>query len=217
MIPRYLLLPRVKLPHTKPNYVLKAKVISSGLTKVVTRVKKNEYRIENGKPVADLNTYVEDMNTLIGLVRSEIGRSEIVEAERVNHAFATRVCRLKKRIRKMIMSGSCIFITLTFRDDVLNNTSVQTRHDYIKRFLNSLHCEYVANIDYGSQNEREHYHALVRCDKVDPKSYSLGAINFKKVVATSDSGKLANYISKLTNHAIKNSTRGCNIMYSRLK
>jgi predicted RNase H-related nuclease YkuK (DUF458 family) len=212
-----MLIPRVKIPHKRPDFELKAKVISSGLTKVVTRVKKNEYRIEKGKPVIDMETYVEDMNTLIGLVRSENGKLEIEEAERVNHAFANRVHRLKKRIKKMVMSGSCIFLTLTFKDSVLDNTSVQTRHDYIKRFLNSLNCEYVANIDYGSQNEREHYHALVRCDKVDPKSYSLGAINFKKVVATSDSGKLANYISKLTNHAIKSSTKGNSIMYSRNK
>lgn len=212
-----MLLPRVKVPHKKPDFELKAKVISNGLTKVVTRVKKNEYRIEVGKPVVDMETYIEDMNTLIGLVRSETGRNEIAEAERVNHAFAIRVSRLKSRIKKMVMGGNCIFLTLTFRDDVLDNTSSQTRHDYIKRFLNSLGCKYVANIDYGSQNEREHYHAIVQCDEVDPKSYSLGAINFKRVKATSDSGKLANYISKLTNHAIKSSTRGCNIMYSRNK
>ena len=28
---------------------------------------------------------------------------------------------------------------------------------------------YVANIDYGSKNKREHYHALINCEKIDFK------------------------------------------------
>lgn len=210
-------MPRVEVTHRKPNFELKAKVIASGLTKIVTRVKKNSYRIEKGKPVIDIDLFAKDTEVLDELSRSYTGWNEIKEAERVNHAFANRVCRLKKRISQMLNNSNCIFLTLTFTNEVLKNTSVQTRHDYIKRFLNNLNCDYVANIDYGSQNEREHYHALVNCSKVDRKLYQYGAINFERVRSTSDSGKLANYISKLTNHAIKETTRGNSIMYSRNK
>lgn len=210
-------MPRVKVTHSKPNYELKAKVLSTGLTKVVARVKHNVYRINNGKKVPDIEIFIEEYNHCLELSHSEEGRKELKECERVNNAFIMRVYRLKKRITQMLESSKCIFVTMTFTNEVLQNTSVQTRHDYIKRFLNSLNCDYVANIDFGSQNEREHYHALVNCNKIDPKLYNYGAINFERVRSTSDSGKLANYISKLTNHAIKSSTRGCNIMYSRNK
>lgn len=212
-----MLLPRVKISRSEPNYERKSKVINDGLTKLVTRVKKNSYRIEKGKKVYDIEQYIVDYRYLTELSDTETGRLEIEEAERVNHAFVTRVHRLKKRIKNMLLNSNCIFVTLTFRDDVLQNTSSDTRHAYIKRFLNSLNCDYVANIDYGSMEEREHYHALVNCDKINSKDYKLGAINFERVRNTNDSGKLANYISKLTNHAIKETTRGCNIMYSRHK
>lgn len=141
---------------------------------------------------------------------------EYFECERIFNAYRKRSGRLRKRIEDMIVSSDCIFLTLTFIDDVFIKTSLVTRHRYVVRFLKSLNCDYVANIDFGSKNGREHYHALVNCSLVDCKSWFYGAVNFKRVV-NNNALALAKYISKLTNHAIKDSTQNARIIYSRKK
>lgn len=129
-----------------------------------------------------------------------------------------RVSRLKKRVAKMITSAPCCFLTLTFTTEVLSRTSAKTRREYVQKFLNSLECAYVGNIDFGAKNEREHYHALVQSVDVDYKSYSYGRINGRCIrleADTTDHTRVARYIAKLTNHAIKETTRNSYIIYSR--
>ena len=140
------------------------------------------------------------------------------EAERVNNAKYERVKRLKRRISKML-DKPCLFLTLTFSDSKidLNNTKRETRKKYVQRFLNGLGANYVANIDFGEKNGREHYHALVQLSEIDPLAWSYGALNLQRVRSDVDSDvKLAKYIAKLTNHAIKESVYNNRIMYSRI-
>lgn len=140
---------------------------------------------------------------------------EINECQKINKAFYNRLQRLKERVLFIINSGKGIFLTLTFTDCILKNTNAETRKMYIWRFLKSLNCRYIANIDFGAKNHREHYHALVEIESVDNKLYSYGAINFQRVHDTSDSVKLSKYIAKLTNHALKETTKRNVIMYSK--
>lgn len=140
------------------------------------------------------------------------------EAKMVNEASYKRTKRLKDRILNMLESGSCIFLTLTFKDNVLESTSSETRKTYVSRYLKKVSNRYVANIDFGKKNEREHYHALVQCDGVDGKWWreNCGSINFERVNVVLDcETKLAKYINKLTNHAIKETTRRNCVIYSR--
>lgn len=137
------------------------------------------------------------------------------EAKKINHAYYQRVKRLKDRIKTMLCSGQCIFLTFTFTDDVLLNTNAKTRRQKIVRFLKSYNCPYIANIDFGKQNGREHYHAIIQTNYIDYTAYNYGALNGKIVSSTSDNVKLAKYISKLTNHAIKDTTKRNSIIYSR--
>ena len=110
------------------------------------------------------------------------------------------------------------FLTLTFNDSILSSTSPETRRKYVRRFLKSFNCQYVGNIDFGKRNHREHFHALIGTGKID---YSLwntrfGAINGLKVRnSTDDKARLSRYIAKLTNHAIKETTKRSVIIYSR--
>ena len=119
----------------------------------------------------------------------------------------------------MLLNGSCIFLTLTFNDDTLRNTTEKQRRVAVSRYLKQYGCMYVANIDYGSKNKREHYHALINCDKVDFKSWrKYGNINAKRVRnkdIESDKNKLSKYIAKLSNHAIKETTKRSCLIYSR--
>ena len=134
-----------------------------------------------------------------------------------------RKARLKKRISKMIMTNKAIFLTLTFNNSFFSrDTSKVTRRRYISRFLKEQALEYVANIDYGDEHEREHYHAVVvpKGEKIDFKPYrdafDDSNINSKRIKKSEHSNKSVSlYINKLTNHALKESGQYERLIYSR--
>lgn len=138
-----------------------------------------------------------------------------LECGRINHAYRQRVKRLKDNITAMLQSGQCYFVTLTFSDDTLARTTAETRRRYVTRFLKSQSHTYCANIDFGAKNGREHYHGILLADKVNVSDWDkYGFSNAKAICNTDDSVKLAKYISKLTNHAIKDTTKGSRAIYS---
>lgn len=206
-------------PKNKPNYILKAKAISEGYTEIERKISYNNYRIahacvdyyENGE-IIDMKE-IQDENILL---HSMVKDKELfTEARKVNRSSYEKRNRLSKKIESMLSNSNCIFLTLTFTDEILASTSEDTRRRYITRFLKSNCLKYVANIDYGKKNEREHYHAVVVADKIDNKLYPYGAINFERIRITSNSKKLAKYVVKLTNHAIKETTKRAHTIYSR--
>lgn len=144
------------------------------------------------------------------------GFTTLKVANNLNQAKYQRTNRLKKRIQEAVESGSAYFITITFNPQTLNNTNEQTRRKYVSRWLKSLTPFYVANIDYGELNEREHYHAVITSDNKPPKSWPYGFIDILKVKTNdNDTMRISKYISKLTNHAIKHTTKGKRIIYSK--
>lgn len=213
----------------QPNYELKARVIQNGC--VASQRKKS---LASWKHYQAINEAIEtgDITELEKRERAlerascdlEIySQEEIEEAERVNNAGYHRVKRLHDRVLTMLNNSNCIFLTLTFSSDTLANTSEETRRRYITRFLKEQCINYVANIDYGKKNEREHYHAVVipKSDKIDGSLYSLGNIDFERVrnkkndTNEATSKRLAKYVNKLTNHAIKETVRQSRVIYSR--
>ena len=82
--------------------------------------------------------------------------------------------RVRRRITELMVFTPCSFLTLTFTDEVLNNTTEETRRRYVARFLKSISENYVGNIDYGSKNEREHYHAIVEGQDLDLTGWTYG-------------------------------------------
>ena len=153
---------------------------------------------------------------------------EYKEYGRILHAKFARVARLKKRIVDYVYYYDCLFLTLTFNNEVLSSTSSKTRRDYVSRFLKQFGVPYVANIDFGAKNGREHYHAILCTDNIDYHLWKYGLINGIKIrndIKTDEDGvvtsetveRLARYVAKLTNHAIKETTKRCSIIYSRDK
>lgn len=141
------------------------------------------------------------------------------EFSKICNADAKRYKRLKSKINNMLKKHKCVFLTLTFNDETLAKTNQQTRRKYVCRFLKD-YDHYVSNIDYGAKNGREHYHAIVASQDIDfTKWRKYGNINCQKVRVNSKttSGKLAHYVSKLTNHAIKETTKRNAIIYSKPK
>lgn len=152
------------------------------------------------------------------------------EAERINYAFYKRVKRLKSKITAMLNSGKCLFLTLTFTDETLDKTTAETRRQYVRKYLKQFEVPYIANIDFGVKDaytddngnerqgtKREHYHAVIQTDRIDLSEWhKYGAIKLEKIRATqNDNIRLAKYVSKLTNHAIKETTKRACLIYSR--
>lgn len=211
----------------KPNYELKAKVISTGLVDIQKKVSLTFFKcnqevnslLETGEILDNWKPMDKETANYYSLYYKTNYPNEWKEAERVNNASYHRTKRLKDKIESMLASGSCIFLTLTFTDNVLANTSEITRKRYVARFLKSVATFYIANIDYGKKNQREHYHAIVKCDNVDGSYWSnnYGNIDFERInYSETCSVKVAKYINKLTNHAIKETTKQTRIIYSRL-
>lgn len=136
--------------------------------------------------------------------------------DQMNEAYKKRVYRLRQKIYNIVKDNQApVFLTFTFTDEVLATTSEHTRRRYVTRFLKKHCTQYIANIDFGTDNDREHYHAVVS-NKVDLTAWPYGALNGVSIVKRKDSIlALPKYISKLTNHAIKETTKSTRIIYSR--
>ena len=213
------------MSNTKPNYQLKAKVIENGLAQTQREISLTFYKEYQQDFILETTGELLELNKPMDYKAAKILYEyymqncplEYLEAIKVNHAYRERKARLQNKINDMIQNNNCIFLTLTFTNDTLNSTSEDTRKKYVKRYLKSVSSQYVANIDYGAKKEREHYHAIVIGDKINYSFWhKYGAIKGEKIIMQDTTSiKLAKYVSKLTNHAIKETTRRNCVIYSR--
>lgn len=206
----------------KPNYELKAKAIELGYDVLERRISKTKFKYykacinesENGELINE--SLKRQYESMLGYEQILANNELYKEGHKINQASYQRRNRLEKRILKWLEEYNCIFVTLTFKDKVLNATTKETRRRYVTRALKQMSDKYIANIDYGAKNEREHYHAIVVSNEIDNKIWSdYGAINFERIKQSSDSVKLAKYVVKLTNHAIKETTQQNRVIYSK--
>lgn len=200
------------------NYELKAHVLND--YSEVLKLQREHSRLVYLDTYTDVKIDAQYKETVSEMVSYFFDDDEALqiwrEAERINFAYYARVKRLKVRISSMLREGRCYFLTLTFSDATLERVSAKTRRRYVTYFLKSLSDTYVANIDFGSQNQREHYHAVVLADRVDMSAWNcFGFSKALKIASEDDFTPLAKYISKLTNHAVKATTNGCRAIYSK--
>lgn len=201
------------------NYELKSKLIGSSILEEYKKVSKSFYnhnmQIWYDDYVPLDNTYDSTIAMEIDMYYRDTFPVEWKECKRICSAHRHRILRLKRRVEFML-SSKCIFLTLTFNDLTLSKVSSISRKEYVKSFLRSLDCLYIANQDFGKTNGREHYHAIVQCSNVDYSKWTYGAINGLRVRNTTDDVKrVAKYVAKLTNHAIKVTNKRSVIMYCR--
>lgn len=113
------------------------------------------------------------------------------------------------------------FITYTFDDDHLKLCD-RSRKDLIKKSIRSFSSdiEFILNVDYGKKNERLHYHCIVATnDSSDFFSHTKSTypcFTWIELIDFSNSSltKISKYINKLSNHAIKSTTRNSRIYFS---
>lgn len=190
-------------------FSVKADILDCGLDKRVRKANLLNFRYGDRSQKEALETI--------------FGRSAIKITDNLLRARYKRFNRVREHISELLTLEGCnwLFVTLTFSDKTLASTTPQTRRRYVARWLKRVSPLYVANIDFGDENEREHYHAII-CNFVDTdsrKSWNrYGIVNFKRIRLNEKSLKaLPLYITKFTAHAMKESAARGNqrIIYSR--
>lgn len=150
-------------------------------------------------------------------------------AQQLNANAYKRAKRVRERTSEVIKEGKAIWLTLSFSDEVLAQTTPGTRRKYVARFLKSCSDDYVAHKDFGNDNEyidrkgqkrkgtkREHYHALVKSEKIALQGWVYG-VSLAERVRNQDADVLrtSKYIVKLAHHALKETAQTTRLIYSR--
>lgn len=146
--------------------------------------------------------------------------AEWEECEKICKADKARALRLKYKVRFLITHYPAYFMRFSFTDSVFATTSEVTRRRYVSRFLNSLNCPYIANIDFGELHGREHYHAIIGCripkSKLSEWIFNYGTVHAQRVRCSAvGSIRLSKYVSKMCNHAIKETCKRGSLLFSR--
>lgn len=185
---------------------------------IVKEIKKSNYaeymRVVHGVDMSSVMDYETALNTFHSLV-NVCGQEVVEKAFKRAHADSNINTRLRSRIEFMLNMGDCVFLTFTFTDDSLNRYDTEYLRLCVRRYLNLYTTLYVANVDYGKENGRIHFHAIGLASRVNLKAWTFGALNVQKVRKGSNPLQLARYVSKLANHALKDTTRRERLIYSR--
>lgn len=143
--------------------------------------------------------------------------NEIAENERIRSCKKKQRDKIKDHITFLFDTNTTLFFaTFTFNDKTLKTTKRETRKRVLTRLLKNFD-DYIINIDYGTENEREHYHAILSIKKpnifydetnhikIDElEKYNYGFYHLEEIRRDEiDKKRLSEYITKLTFHSIK--------------
>ena len=188
------------------------------LLSLIKQIRRSFYadymRVVHGVDISSTMDYETAQSTLHGLINL-YGLDTIDKLFKRANLDSQIVCRLRSRIELMLNLGDCIFLTFTFTDTSLSKYNTDYLRLCVKRYLNLYSALYIANVDYGKENGRIHFHAVALTSHVNFKAWKFGAINAERIHSVEDSLCLARYVTKLSNHALKESTRRQSIIYSR--
>lgn len=208
------------------NREKKVEVLTNGDYHKYTEKRKSAFKDGNGfefTHVLDEQTgeYIEQLN--IELL--EMSEENAFECERIRNNKNRQRAKIEDHIRFLVKSaknGFCdlFFITFTFTDETMKK-SAETRKRAVIKALGFCD-DYIVNIDYGANTEREHFHAVISLQKgytareTNHKGYvkltifdryeRLYGFTSAKLIDISDEKspeRLAKYISKLVLHSVK--------------
>lgn len=202
------------------DYTYKAFILDNGLDKALNKIKFCIYNQDLDSICESISLNILDKQSIdywLEDIYKKYGACALMESYRLLNAKYHRLKRLRDRVESII-SYKSFFLTLTFTDEVLSRTSAKTRREYVTRYLKKISTNYVGNIDFGEKKGREHYHAVVMCDKIDSKLWTYGNLDFEKIIFEEDtSQKISKYVSKLVHHAIKETTKRNYLIYPKRK
>lgn len=194
----------------------KCEVIDKGLISEVAQAKKLLYFDNCYKQIEEETGLVYtacDSQDWFNYLIENSSNSQIDCALRLLRSKIRKGQKVREKIGALILRKEAIFLTLTFEDKVFENTTQETRRRYVARFLKQVSSEYVANIDFSPDINREHYHAVV-VNRVNLNAWQYGFAYAEKIRChKNDLTRVSKYLTKLTAHALKiDATR---LIYSR--
>jgi len=186
-------------------------LIESGAYQAFKELKRQNFKL--GLDTRDKSNYPfteEDTKALMRIYENHKKRNQRMYEKLLSWLFAMEYIPSYKNYY-------IIFATLTFTDKDLEKTTKETRRQYVFRYLKSVSENYIANVDFGDKNGREHYHALLFVkDKLNPKDWKKGFSFYEEVIfKNNDYIKIIKYMNKLTNHSFKNSNKLDKVIYDR--
>ena len=194
-----------------------------------------EYFYEGSKNSNDYYSLAYDYFNLDKNNNDKLGVALTEVCENMISAYYMRLRRIRSFVGKMFSISmvdsfrSPYFLTIKFTDDVLDSTSDVTRKKYVSNWLNDFDGHYCANKDFGSQTNREHYHAILLTYQADEvfrngknryhwefNPWTKGHLDVQKInLDSSDLERTTHYLDKVSFHSLKESTSCSRIMYSR--
>lgn len=136
-------------------------------------------------------------------------KMDLKEIEKIYNRNSKKFSRALKRINYIMKNyNNVYFCTFTFNDE-----SIKDYKKNITKFKKKLSkfC-YIGNIDYGTQNDRVHYHFVIGTpEEIRELPWNYGFYNIKK--CNNNSKALSNYIIKLSYHSFKETNK---LIYSRI-
>lgn len=207
---------------SKVDYFFKSFCLNNHIDKEVNKITWNLYCndfFEQYGLVKNISYSTDTLKLFYDSLADKFGFLSILESLKINNARYHRSLRLKSRVESIINHNTSFFLTLTFTNDTLNRTQAHIRRKYVTRYLKSISNDYLANIDFGKRNHREHYHAIVNCDFIDSKLWKYGNLDFELINNSESiaSELLSKYVSKLGNHAIKETCKRNHLIYPKIK
>lgn len=193
------------------DYELRKTILENGIYKRYAKARRNTYlqtigEQYEGETLNDFECSISHLENWFQIVE---------ECQRIGNTSYQRIKRLKGRISDLLQRGDCLFLTLTFNDSTLLNTTQKERRDLVLEYLKKANADFIGNIDFGKENKREHYHIVINTSEID---YTLwhpnGAIRGEKVrLRGNTETKLARYIDKLALHSLKDTTYQNRLLY----
>lgn len=204
------------------DYNFKSFCLKNNIDKEVNKITWNLYCndfFQHYDIVKSISYTNDTLEIFYNSLADRFGFLSIIESLKLNNARYHRSIRLKNRVESIISYNSSFFLTLTFTNKTLESTQPHIRRKYVTRYLKFISNNYIANIDFGKRNHREHYHAIVNCEFIDSKLWKYGNLDFELINNTESiaSDLLSKYVSKLSNHAIKETCKRNHLIYPKIK
>lgn len=216
------------------NELLKQNVLQSGVYEFYKEFQHTAFLYDQDKVAKEVFDYYLEQYQALPIEQIQVCKS-IYDSSR------SRAKRLRHKIETWAKHGYVYFLTFTFKDSILTNTSADTKRQYVRRFLKSQDFVFCANQDFGGKFGREHYHAVI-CSKeklpgtlkkskdgwyLDSPIFhrwndKIGFVNVQGPILMTDetkkdSLKVSKYVSKCSNHALKETAQRSSLVYSRNK
>lgn len=219
-----------ELSPIKEKLYFKALALGNGITRLAKQSSKKLFAEKRNaswrEKISFIHNDLEPVLAQIGCPSEQLAHKVIQSAIDVNNAQYKRYERVFKRVGDMVRMSdlNCWFGTITLNNEILKNTSVETRRRYVARYLKEIAPFYLANIDFGDKRknanskEREHYHCIVCCNNKPDKVWAYGFTMFLPIPKNDiDEKRISKYITKLSLHALKQSKelKSPRLIYSR--